>query len=85
MSAVMAQELRNPLASAKGHAQLLVGLLEVERPRDKAGYVVSELIRLESLTNDLLSFVQSGRINVISVDLNAFIQTVTKQMTAASF
>jgi two-component system sensor histidine kinase HydH len=59
MSAVLAHEIRNPLASLKGHAQLLVENLDGdERARDraKAGRVVEEAIRLERLSNDLLEF-----------------------------
>jgi two-component system sensor histidine kinase HydH len=63
MSAVMAHEIRNPLASLKGHAQLLVENLEgSERERVKAQRVVDEAIRLERLTNDLLEFARTGRI-----------------------
>jgi two-component system sensor histidine kinase HydH len=61
MSAVLAHEIRNPLASLKGNAQLLAAMLpEGERPRAKAERVVSEAERLEALTNDLLSFVRGG-------------------------
>ncbi len=65
MSAVLAHEIRNPLASLKGHAQLLVENLDGdERARDraKAARVVDEAIRLERLTNDLLEFARTGRI-----------------------
>ncbi len=65
MSAVMAHEIRNPLASLKGHAQLLVENLEGgerEKERAKAQRVVDEAVRLERLTNDLLEFARTGRI-----------------------
>jgi signal transduction histidine kinase len=62
MSATMAHEIRNPLTSAKGHAQLLVELLEEGRAKKKAGQVVNELVRLEALTNDLLVFIRSGKL-----------------------
>ena len=69
MSAVLAHELRNPLASLKGHAQLLVEQLpEGGRERKKAQRVVDETVRIEALTNDLLTFVRSGRIDLRSVD-----------------
>ena len=63
LSAVLAHEIRNPLASLKGNAQLLAQSLPAgEKPRAKADRVVDEAIRLENLTNDLLEFVRSGEI-----------------------
>jgi two-component system sensor histidine kinase HydH len=63
MSAVLAHEIRNPLASLKGNAQLLARALpEGEKSRTKADRVVGEAIRLETLTNDLLEFARTGAI-----------------------
>lgn len=60
MAAVLAHELRNPLAALKGHAQLLLEQLpQGSKPRDKAARVVSESERLEALSEDLLSFVRT--------------------------
>ena len=56
MSAVLAHEIKNPLASLKGNAQLLAQMLPAgEKPRAKAERVVDEAVRLEQLTNDLLA------------------------------
>ncbi len=64
MSAVLAHEMRNPLTSLKGHAQLLAESLPAEgRDHAKAERVVSEAQRLERLTGDLLEFVRSGEIH----------------------
>ncbi|MFO0680717.1 MAG: ATP-binding protein [Sandaracinus sp.] len=61
MSAVLAHEIRNPLASLKGHAQLLEESLDAgSKPRAKAERVVKEAVRIERLTTDLLAFVRSG-------------------------
>ncbi len=60
MASVMAHELRNPLTSLKGHAQLLVEDLEEPKRRAKAERVVKEAERLESLTTSLLDFVRDG-------------------------
>ncbi|MBE7448239.1 MAG: HAMP domain-containing histidine kinase [Kofleriaceae bacterium] len=69
MSAVLAHEIRNPLASLKGNAQLLArSLPDGERPRAKADRVVDEAIRLEHLTNDLLDFARSGEIRIADAD-----------------
>jgi two-component system sensor histidine kinase HydH len=69
MSAVLAHEIRNPLASLKGNAQLLAGSLPAgEKPRAKADRVVDEATRLEMLTNDLLEFARSGELHVREID-----------------
>ncbi|HUS32123.1 MAG TPA: HAMP domain-containing sensor histidine kinase [Kofleriaceae bacterium] len=63
MSAVLAHEIRNPLASLKGNAQLLASSLpRGEKSRTKAERVVDEAIRLEKLTQDLLAFVRTGEL-----------------------
>ena len=65
MSAVLAHEIRNPLASLKGNAQLLSALLPAgEKARQKADRVVDEAVRLEALSNDLLEFVRTGSLHV---------------------
>ncbi|MBV1858785.1 MAG: HAMP domain-containing histidine kinase [Nannocystaceae bacterium] len=62
MSAVIAHELRNPLASLKGHAQLLLEQVGEEKLQRKAKRVVDEAVRLQALTSGLLDFVRSGRV-----------------------
>jgi two-component system sensor histidine kinase HydH len=75
MSAVLAHEIKNPLASLKGNAQLLARMLpEGDKPRAKADRVVDEAMRLEQLTNDLLQFVRTGTIQRAPVDPAALIR-----------
>lgn len=75
MSATLAHEIRNPLASAKGHAQLLVALLPgEERARAKAERVVGDIVRLEELISGLLSFVRSGRIKPVPCNPTELLQ-----------
>ena len=62
MSAVLAHEIRNPLAALKGHAQLLAEQAQEPAVAARVERVVKEAIRLEHLTNDLLEFVRSGAI-----------------------
>lgn len=72
MSAVLAHELRNPLASAKGHAQLLAESVERDAGLSpKAELVVTEVVRVERLLNDLLDFVKSGELRRETVDPGA--------------
>jgi two-component system sensor histidine kinase HydH len=65
-SAVIAHELRNPLAALKGHAQLLAEDL-AEPSRAKAARVVEGAERLEGLTNVLLDFVRDAPVDVRAV------------------
>ncbi len=75
MSAVLAHEIRNPLASLKGNAQLLAGLLPAgDKPRQKAERVVDEAVRLEALTNHLLDFVRAGEVHRADVDPAALLR-----------
>jgi two-component system sensor histidine kinase HydH len=72
MSAVLAHEIRNPLASLKGNAQLLARALpDGERLRAKADLLVDEAVRLEMLSNDLLEFARAGELQLKDVDPRA--------------
>ena len=81
MSAVLAHEIKNPLASLKGNAQLLASMLPAgEKPKAKAERVVDEAVRLESLTNDLLRFVRTGEITRAPVDPGALVREATESI-----
>jgi two-component system sensor histidine kinase HydH len=75
MSAVLAHEIRNPLASLKGHAQLLEeSLPDGTRDHAKAERVVKEAVRIERLTTDLLAFVRSGTLAPKKADPAAIVR-----------
>jgi two-component system sensor histidine kinase HydH len=73
MSAVLAHEIRNPLASLKGNAQLLAQAAP-EAMKPKAERVVDEAVRLEKLTSDLLAFVRTGELSRDAVDPAALVR-----------
>jgi len=82
MSAVLAHEIRNPLASLKGNAQLLAQMLPGgDKPRAKADRVVDEAMRLEHLTNDLLQFVRTGTIQRAPVDPAELVREAAASVT----
>lgn len=68
MSAVLAHEIRNPLAAAKGHAQLLAERIDASDPaRPQVDQVVAHVERLETLTRSLLDFARSDEVQRESV------------------
>jgi two-component system sensor histidine kinase HydH len=86
MSAVLAHEIRNPLTSLKGHSQLLtetLAALGLEKPRSKAERVVSEALRLERITNDLLDFVRQGELERTPADLAALVRQAAEAAVPA--
>ncbi len=74
MAAVIAHEIRNPLTALKGHAQLLQRMLTETKSNEKAGRVVTEAVRLETLLTDLLEFARTGAIEPRSVDPSRVLQ-----------
>ena len=64
MSAVLAHEIRNPLAALKGHAQLIAEQVDNPALGARVQRVINEAVRLEHLTTDLLDFARSGTITV---------------------
>ncbi len=83
MSAVLAHEIRNPLASLKGHAQLLEEGLQApgaERTRSKAARIVDEAVRIERITTDLLDFVRQGELARAPTDLADLVRLSIKEI-----
>jgi two-component system sensor histidine kinase HydH len=81
MSAVLAHEIRNPLASLKGNAQLLAeSLTEDARMKRRADRVVGEAIRLETLTADLLDFARSVPVTRTLVDPGELVRATAEEV-----
>jgi len=82
MSAVLAHEIKNPLASLKGNAQLLAAMLPGEKRKEKlkAERVVDEAVRLEALINDLLRFVRTGEIARVPIDPGALVREAAESI-----
>jgi two-component system sensor histidine kinase HydH len=85
MGAVLAHEVRNPLAGIKGYGQLLEERLPAGREHDYAGLIVRESLRLEQLTNDILFYTGSealtspGHPETVIVQLVALLEPQLEQ------
>lgn len=63
MSAVLAHEIRNPLAALKGHAQLLLETTpDLSRTHKRAQRIVRATARLQAIADGLLDFVRLGEV-----------------------
>ncbi len=74
LGAVMAHEIRNPLAGIKGYAQLIESANNLEQARLYADKVVTQSLRMESLVDDLLSFAREDRGERQPTDLAALVR-----------
>lgn len=75
MSAVLGHEIKNPLASLKGHVQLLLEKLPLDHPgRKGAEVVLRETVRLEELSRQVLEFARTGAVECESTDPAAVVR-----------
>jgi two-component system sensor histidine kinase HydH len=69
MGAMLAHEIRNPLAGIKGFAQVIEKRPDALRNAGFAQRIVAEVLRLERLVNDLLLYARNETYPMSSVDL----------------
>lgn len=84
MSAVIAHEIRNPLTSLKGHAQLLQESLGEDPRTAKVDRVVGEAIRLENLVSDLLDFARANEPKLEAIDPGQLLREAAAEVGADS-
>ena len=73
MGAMLAHEIRNPLAGIKGFAQVIEKNPRDERNGGFAQRIVAETLRLETLVIELLSYAKSDREPMATLNLTAVI------------
>ncbi len=74
MGAIMAHEIRNPLAGIKGFAQLMKTANRMEQALYYADKIVIQSLRMETLVNDLLAFARNDQGDRQLVELSTVIQ-----------
>ena len=89
MTAILAHEIRNPLASLKGHAQLLEEKVADPVLGGRVSRIVADAVRLENLTTDLLDFARARTANLADADpiaplMNARAATVPDRVLISS-
>jgi two-component system sensor histidine kinase HydH len=84
MSAVLGHEIKNPLASLKGHVQLLLEKLPPDHAgRKGAEVVLRETVRLEELSRQVLEFARTGAVACESADPAAVVRTAIEDAGSA--
>jgi len=84
MSAVLGHEIKNPLASLKGHVQLLLEKLSPEHPgRRGAEVVLRETVRLEELSRQVLEFARTGAVHCEPADPVAIVRNAVENVGVA--
>jgi two-component system, NtrC family, sensor histidine kinase HydH len=80
MGAMLAHEIRNPLAGIKGYAQVIEKKPEETRNAGFARSIVTEVLRLENLVHDLLAYAGSGTYAKTDVDLGKLFAYATSHV-----
>ena len=73
MGAMLAHEIRNPLAGIKGYAQLIEKKPPEERNSGFAQRIIAETLRLETLVNELLSYAKNDRESMVKLNLTEIV------------
>jgi two-component system sensor histidine kinase HydH len=81
MSAVLGHEIKNPLASLKGHVQLLLEKLPPDHAgRKGAEVVLRETVRLEELSRQVLAFARTGAVEREAADPAAVVRAAIEDV-----
>jgi len=82
LSAGLAHEIRNPLGVIKGSAEMLSQKVEASNPlaSELAGYIGTEVNRLNSLVTRFLDFARPSRLELRSIQLSALVDHVLESM-----
>jgi PAS domain S-box-containing protein len=81
MAAVMAHEVRNPLAGIRGGVQFLATLLpQASEGRSLSSDIVARIDSLNAVVGDLLTFARMREVRLAPVDIQAFFADLTSSL-----
>lgn len=77
LSAGLAHEIRNPLGSIRGTAEILRDATAVDSPQQEfAGILIKEVDRLNRVVQDFLDFARPAKVEADLIDLNLVVEEV---------
>lgn len=76
LSATIAHEIRNPLTSVSGSAELLLEQLHDEQQKSLARMIMREVERLDAIVEDFLTFTRLRTMELTECDLNEILTDV---------
>src|SRR5208282_3283533 len=84
LSAGLAHEIRNPLGVIKGSAEMLTKKLQSSQPLESelAGYISSEVNRLNALVARFLDFARPQRVELAPVRISALVDRCLESVQA---
>ena len=82
LSAGLAHEIRNPLGVIKGSAEMLSQKVEASNPlaSELAGYIGTEVNRLNSLVTRFLDFARPSRLELRSIQMSTLVDQVLESV-----
>jgi len=83
MAAVVAHEVRNPLAAARGALEVIGPRVPLEKDRKALGEVAERLSRLDVLVNDILQYARPRNLVLRETDLVRLLAEVAEEVRRA--
>lgn len=86
MAAVVSHEVRNPLSTIRGSAELIDETITADSPNKKySAFILQEVDRLNRIVTDILSFSQVPRLIKKKINLNEVVDQLCTFLQASDF
>ncbi|MBU0951996.1 MAG: GAF domain-containing protein [Elusimicrobia bacterium] len=86
MAAIVSHEVRNPLSTIRGSAELIDETIPAESPNKKySNFILQEVDRLNRIVTDILSFSQVPRLIMKKISINEIVDLLCTFLQASDF